>query len=93
MVLVAGFTTGIGTIGLFPQMWLKFGITGLALHIIFLAILTYLAILETEKVMKFGYYFTEIHTKVSRKPGMIMAIFVAWNWILPNAEQFHKRAL
>ncbi len=75
MVLVAGFATGIGTIGLFPQMWLKYGITGLALHAVFLAILTYLAILETEKVMRSGYYFTELYTKVSRKPGMILAIF------------------
>lgn len=75
MVLVAGFATGIGTIGLFPQMWLKYGITGLVLHVIFLTILTYLAILEAEKVMRSGYYFTEIYTKVSKKPGMIMAIF------------------
>lgn len=75
MVLVAGFATGIGTIGLFPQMWLKYGITGLALHAVFLAILTYLAILEAEKVMRSGYYFTELYTKVSRKPGMILAIF------------------
>ncbi|EEB74304.1 sodium-dependent transporter [Thermococcus sp. AM4] len=75
MVLVAGFATGIGTIGLFPQMWLKYGLTGLILHVIFLAILTYLAILEAERVMKSGYYFTELYTKVSRKPGMILAIF------------------
>ncbi|WP_237705086.1 hypothetical protein [Thermococcus zilligii] len=28
IMLVAGFATGMGTIGLFPQMWLKHGITG-----------------------------------------------------------------
>lgn len=75
MVLVAGFATGIGTLGLFPQMWLKYGITGLALHVVFLAVFTYLAILEAESVMRSGYYFTELYTKVSKKPGMIIAIF------------------
>ncbi|WP_456367113.1 sodium-dependent transporter [Thermococcus sp.] len=74
MMLVAGFATGIGTIGLFPQMWLEFGLTGLMVHIVFLAILTYLAISETEVIMKSEYFFTEVYTKLTRKPGMIFAI-------------------
>ena len=73
-ILVAGFATGIGTIGLFPQMWLKYGMSGMVVHVIFLAILTYLAIIESEAVMKSGYYFTELYTKISRKPGMVMAL-------------------
>lgn len=74
IVLVAGFTTGIGTIGLFPQMWLKYGITGLAVHVVFLIVLTVLAIAEVETVMKSGYFFTELYYKVTRKPGMIIAL-------------------
>ncbi|ASJ02310.1 hypothetical protein A3L09_03080 [Thermococcus profundus] len=74
IILVAGFAMGIGTVGLFPQMWLKYGINGLLVHIAFLAVLTYLAILEAENVMKSGYYFTELYTKISQKPGMILAI-------------------
>ncbi len=73
--LVAGFATGIGSIGLFPQFWLQYGSTGLALYLIFLAILTYVAILETETVMKSGYYFVELYNKVSKRPAMILAIF------------------
>jgi NSS family neurotransmitter:Na+ symporter len=76
MMLVAGFATGIGTIGLFPQMWLEFGMTGLIVHVIILAILTYLAISEAEVIMKSDYFFTEMYTKVTRKPGMIFAILL-----------------
>ncbi len=73
--LVAGFATGIGTIGLFPQFWLEYGITGLVLHIAFLALFGYVAILETETVMKSGYYFVELFTKVLRKPAMVLTFF------------------
>ncbi|MDI3475521.1 MAG: hypothetical protein PWQ79_868 [Thermococcaceae archaeon] len=75
IVLVAGFATGIGTIGLFPQMWLKYGITGLAFHVVFLAIFTILAISETEAVMKSRQYFVDLYRKILGKPGMIMTIF------------------
>ncbi|MCD6373639.1 MAG: sodium-dependent transporter [Thermococcus sp.] len=73
--LIAGYTTGIGSIGLFPQFWFKYGLTGMALYLVFLAILTYVAILETESVMKSGYYFVELYTKLSRRPAMIISIF------------------
>ncbi|WP_297457919.1 sodium-dependent transporter [Thermococcus sp.] len=72
--LVAGFATGIGSIGLFPQFWLQYGMTGMAVHLVFLAVFTYVAILEAETVMKSGYYFVELYTKVARKPGMILSI-------------------
>ncbi|ASJ08789.1 hypothetical protein A3L11_05940 [Thermococcus siculi] len=74
--LVAGFATGIGSIGLFPQFWLQYGITGMAIYVVFLAILTYVAILEAETVMKSGYYFVELYNKISRRPAMMMSIFV-----------------
>ncbi|AFL94622.1 hypothetical protein CL1_0411 [Thermococcus cleftensis] len=74
--LVAGFATGIGSIGLFPQFWLQYGITGMAVYIVFLAILTYVAILEAETVMKSGYYFVELYNKVSKRPAMVLSIFV-----------------
>ncbi|WP_297418500.1 sodium-dependent transporter [Thermococcus sp.] len=73
--LVAGFATGIGSIGLFPQFWLQYGSTGLALYLVFLVVLTYVAILETETAMKSGYYFVELYNKVSKRPAMILAIF------------------
>ncbi len=73
--LVAGFATGIGSIGLFPQFWLQYGSTGLALYLIFLTVLTYLAIMETETVTKSGYYFVELYNKVSKRPAMILSIF------------------
>ena len=73
--LVAGFATGIGTIGLFPQFWLEYGITGLVLHMFFLVLFGYVAILETERVMKSGYYFVELFTKVLRKPAMVLTFF------------------
>jgi len=73
--LVAGFTTGIGTIGLFPQFWLQYGITGLVLHVLFLVLFGYVALLETETVMKSGYYFVEVFTKLLRKPAMILTFF------------------
>jgi NSS family neurotransmitter:Na+ symporter len=73
--LVAGFATGIGTIGLFPQFWLQYGITGLAVHVVFLVVLTYVAMLEAETVMKSGYYFVELYKKVSRRPAMVLSIF------------------
>jgi len=76
IALVAGFTTGIGTIGLFPQMWLEYGMTGLLLHLVFLAILTYVAIIEAEKVMKSGYHFAELYRKVTKRPAMILTILV-----------------
>jgi NSS family neurotransmitter:Na+ symporter len=76
IALVAGFTTGIGTIGLFPQMWLEYGMTGLILHLVFLAILAYVAIIEAEKVMKSGYHFAELYGKVTRRPAMILTILV-----------------
>jgi len=74
MFLVAGFATGIGSIGLFPQFWLQYGMTGLVIYLVFLAILTYVAILEAEKVMKSGYYFVEIYEKLLNRPAMILAI-------------------
>ena len=76
MFLVAGFATGIGSIGLFPQFWLQYGMTGLGIYLIFLVVLTYVAILETERVMKSGYYFVELYKKVAQKPAMILAILV-----------------
>ncbi|WP_297535850.1 sodium-dependent transporter [Thermococcus sp.] len=74
--LVAGFATGIGTIGLFPQFWLEYGITGLVIHLGFLALFTYVAIIEAERVMKSGYYFVELYKKILRKPAMITVILV-----------------
>ncbi|NJE06021.1 hypothetical protein E3E36_07690 [Thermococcus sp. M36] len=74
MFLVAGFATGIGTLGLFPQFWLQYGITGMAVHLVFLALFAYVAILEAEAVMKSGYYFVELYRKVARRPAMIIAI-------------------
>ncbi|KUH31662.1 hypothetical protein APY94_11990 [Thermococcus celericrescens] len=74
--LVAGFATGIGSIGLFPQFWLQYGITGMAVYIVFLAVFTYIAILEAETVMKSGYYFVELYNKVSKRPAMVLSIFV-----------------
>ncbi|WP_456421252.1 sodium-dependent transporter [Thermococcus sp.] len=74
MFLVAGFATGIGTIGLFPQFWMEYGLTGLTLHLLFLAVFTYVAIVEAEKVIKSGYYFVELYNKVLRKPAMMLAI-------------------
>nr|WP_297501875.1 sodium-dependent transporter [Thermococcus sp.] len=74
--LVAGFATGIGSIGLFPQFWMEYGMTGLIVHVLFLALFTYLAILETEVVMKSGYYFVELFQKVLRKPAMVLAFFI-----------------
>ncbi|WP_457751294.1 sodium-dependent transporter [Thermococcus sp.] len=73
--LVAGFATGIGTIGLFPQFWLEYGITGLIVHLAFLALFTYIAIIEAERVMKSGYYFVELYKKILQKPAMILTIF------------------
>ncbi len=75
MFLVAGFATGIGTIGLFPQFWLRYGITGLVLHVLFLVLFAYIALLETETIMKSGYYFVELYNKVSKRPAMILSIF------------------
>jgi hypothetical protein len=74
--LVAGFATGIGSIGLFPQFWLQYGMTGMAVYIVFLAMLTYVAILEAEAVMKSGYYFVEFYNKVSKRPAMVLSIFI-----------------
>lgn len=74
MFLVAGFATGIGTIGLFPQFWLEYGITGFIIHVAFLAVFTYVAIAEAEKVIKSGYYFVELYNKIMRKPAMIVSI-------------------
>ena len=74
MFLVAGFATGIGTIGLFPQFWMEYGLTGLIVHLLFLAVFTYVAITEAEKVIKSGYYFVELYNKVLRKPAMMLAI-------------------
>ncbi|NJE54932.1 sodium-dependent transporter [Thermococcus sp. 21S9] len=76
MFLVAGFATGIGTIGLFPQFWMKYGLTGLAVHLVFLAVFTYVAIMEAEKVIKSGYYFVELYNKVLRKPAIMLSILV-----------------
>ncbi|ASJ06698.1 sodium-dependent transporter [Thermococcus pacificus] len=73
--LVAGFATGVGSIALFPQFWLQYGITGLAVHLVFLAVLTYVAILEAEVVMKSGYHFVELYTKAANRPAMILSIF------------------
>jgi NSS family neurotransmitter:Na+ symporter len=70
--LVAGFATGIGSIGLFPQFWLEYGMTGLIIHIALLALFGYLAILETETVMKSGYYFVELFQKVLKRPAMVL---------------------
>ncbi|ACJ15675.1 hypothetical membrane protein, conserved [Thermococcus onnurineus NA1] len=75
--LVAGFATGAGSIGLFPQFWLQYGLTGMVVHLVFLAILTYVAILEAETVMKSGYYFVELYNKVSKRPAMVLSIFAA----------------
>ncbi|ASJ12017.1 sodium-dependent transporter [Thermococcus thioreducens] len=75
--LVAGFATGIGTLGLFPQFWLKYGLTGLAVHVLFLALFAYVAILEAETVMKSGYYFVELYHKLFRRRAMIISILVA----------------
>ncbi|NJE42597.1 sodium-dependent transporter [Thermococcus sp. GR6] len=75
--LVAGFATGVGSIGLFPQFWLQYGLTGMIVHLVFLAILTYVAILEAETVMKSGYYFVELYNKVSKRPAMVLSIFAA----------------
>lgn len=77
MFLVAGFATGIGTLGLFPQFWLQYGITGMAVHVAFLALFTYVAILEAEVVMNSGYYFVELYRKVARRPAMIVTILAA----------------
>ncbi len=74
MFLVAGFATGIGTLGLFPQFWLQYGITGMAVHVAFLALFTYVAILEAEVVMNSGYYFVELYRKVAKRPAMIVTI-------------------
>ncbi|WP_297509361.1 sodium-dependent transporter [Thermococcus sp.] len=74
--LVAGFATGIGSIGLFPQFWLEYGMTGLIVHVIFLALFAYLAILETETVMKSGYYFVELFQKVLKKPAIVLTFFI-----------------
>ncbi len=73
--LVAGFATGVGSIGLFPQFWLQYGITGMVVYVLFLAVLTYVAVLEAETVMKSGYYFVELYNKVSNRPAMILSIF------------------
>ncbi len=77
MFLVAGFATGIGTLGLFPQFWLQYGITGLAVHVVFLALFAYVAILEAETVMRSRYYFVELYQKVVRKPAMIVVVLAA----------------
>ncbi len=74
--LVAGFATGIGTIGLFPQFWLKYGITGLAVHVVFLGLFGYIALLETERVMNSGYYFVELFTKLLRKPALMLTFLL-----------------
>jgi len=74
--LVAGFATGIGTLGLFPQFWLRYGITGLVVHMVFLGILGYLAVMETETVMRSGYYFVGLYRKLLRRPSMIIAILI-----------------
>ncbi|MBP1912007.1 sodium-dependent transporter [Thermococcus stetteri] len=74
--LVAGFATGIGSIGLFPQFWLHYGLMGLLVHLGFLVVFTLVAIFETERVMKSGYYFIELYRKVLRRPAMILAIAV-----------------
>ncbi|AAL81851.1 hypothetical protein PFDSM3638_08750 [Pyrococcus furiosus DSM 3638] len=75
ITLVAGYATGIGTLGLFPQMWLKYGMSGLILHLVFLAMFTYLAIMETKKIGESDYFFAEFYEKVVRKPGIILLIF------------------
>lgn len=72
--LVAGFATGVGTLGLFPQFWLEYGLTGLIVHVLFLALFAYVAILETETVMKSGYYFVELYHKLIQRRAMIVAI-------------------
>ncbi len=74
--LVAGFATGIGSLGLFPQFWLHYGLTGLVVHLGFLLVFTLVAIFETERVMKSGYYFVELYRKVLQRPAMILAIAV-----------------
>lgn len=74
--LVAGFATGIGSIGLFPQFWLHYGLTGLVVHLGFLLVFTLVAIFETERVIKSGYYFVELYRKVLQRPAMILAIAV-----------------
>ncbi|AMQ19131.1 sodium-dependent transporter [Thermococcus peptonophilus] len=74
--LVAGFATGIGSIGLFPQFWLHYGLTGLVVHLGFLLVFTLVAMFETERVMKSGYYFVELYRKILQRPAMILAIAV-----------------
>ncbi|WP_457752616.1 sodium-dependent transporter [Thermococcus sp.] len=75
--LVAGFATGIGTMGLFPQFWLQYGITGLTVYLVFTLFFTYLAILEAESTQRTAYHFVELYTKLTRTSGMIIAILLA----------------
>lgn len=75
-LLVAGYATGIGTFGLFPQFWLKYGTTGLGVYLLFTAILGILAIIEAETIQKSGYHFTELYTKLTPNRGMLIAAFV-----------------
>ncbi|NJE07307.1 hypothetical protein E3E31_01895 [Thermococcus sp. M39] len=75
--LVAGFATGIGTMGLFPQFWLQYGMTGLTVYLLFTVFFTYLAILEAESTQKTAYHFAELYTKLTKTSGMIIAILLA----------------
>ncbi|ASJ10078.1 hypothetical protein A3L12_01590 [Thermococcus sp. P6] len=74
--LVGGFATGIGSIGLFPQMWLRYGLTGLVVHLLFLGLFTYVAVAETERALKSGYHFVELYTKLARRRAMIISILM-----------------
>lgn len=75
--LVAGFATGIGTMGLFPQFWLQYGMTGLSVYLLFTVFFTCLAIFEAESTQKTAYHFTELYTKLTKTSGMIIAILLA----------------
>jgi len=74
--LVTGWATGIGTLGLFPQLWLHYGIFGLLFYLVFTVVFAIVAILESEKVIELGHYFVDLYDKVLKKPAMIDAIWI-----------------
>ncbi|WP_048149172.1 sodium-dependent transporter [Palaeococcus ferrophilus] len=76
ILLVAGYAAGIGTLGLVPQFWLKYGTNGLGAYILFTVAFMYLAITEAEAVQRSRYHFVELYTKLTPYRGMLIAAFV-----------------
>jgi len=74
ILLVAGFTTGIGSLLNVPVYWLQYGATWMFLYLVFLALFMYIAIREVEWVRNLGYNFGDVYRKILKRPELMFVI-------------------